>query len=531
MAKRHRKILRDNIQGMTKPALRRLARRGGVKRISGTVYEETRSVLKVFLENVIRDAVIYTDHSRRRTVVDMDVVTALKRQGRTLYGFGYPDGSSASLSKRKTAQRTRVDKGTFPFLTTDGTYCVCTHSAGYYFNRHKTILDQIDIISHDERNKRPNGFKDISIEINGNPIRFSYESKRRYSSAGAYSMIWEHTFASPDHTSLVILEKDRQYRKERDQPDMSEIAKGCKGFIPSRLIGDSIFMPCAQGDLSNFCMPTDSGDKDDTQTLAFDTILDILKCMKKALICLYENHDQQFYLDLKSLNVVYQCYDEGKQMMVWIADLEAINPNKEGTYDATYFHPVLEFQTIDSLNKGGVDIEEIRRKLPEQNKLSEIEKADNLTPVIMILYSFQLTLMVLSLMKASIKVDKVNPYRTISTYGMTNDLKLYSKKLEYQQMSKTAQRKKFLEEMRAYYKFYQFKILAKKEKRFEQFYDILNEVHTNMNVLIDDPFDFSKWGQALKLWQGTGGTFARVYDYLARQGFSEPPADTGSDSD
>ena len=39
-AKRHRKVLRDNIQGITKPAIRRLARRGGVKRISGLVYEE-----------------------------------------------------------------------------------------------------------------------------------------------------------------------------------------------------------------------------------------------------------------------------------------------------------------------------------------------------------------------------------------------------------------------------------------------------------------------------------------------------------
>ena len=29
-AKRHRKVLRDNIQGITKPAIRRLARRGGV---------------------------------------------------------------------------------------------------------------------------------------------------------------------------------------------------------------------------------------------------------------------------------------------------------------------------------------------------------------------------------------------------------------------------------------------------------------------------------------------------------------------
>uniref|UniRef100_G3TS46 Histone H2A n=1 Tax=Loxodonta africana TaxID=9785 RepID=G3TS46_LOXAF len=36
-AKRHRKVLRDNIQGITKPAIRRLARRGGVKRISGLI--------------------------------------------------------------------------------------------------------------------------------------------------------------------------------------------------------------------------------------------------------------------------------------------------------------------------------------------------------------------------------------------------------------------------------------------------------------------------------------------------------------
>ncbi|XP_069054361.1 histone H4-like [Lepisosteus oculatus] len=82
-AKRHRKVLRDNIQGITKPAIRRLARRGGVKRISRLNYEETRGVLKVFLENVT-----YTEHAKRKTVTAMDVVYALKRQGCTLYGFG-----------------------------------------------------------------------------------------------------------------------------------------------------------------------------------------------------------------------------------------------------------------------------------------------------------------------------------------------------------------------------------------------------------------------------------------------------------
>src|SRR5271155_5630186 len=93
-AKRHRKILRDNIrilpisydesnccvEGITKPAIRRLARRGGVKRISGLIYEETRGVLKVFLEGVIRDAVTYTEHAKRKTVTSLDVVYALKRQ-------------------------------------------------------------------------------------------------------------------------------------------------------------------------------------------------------------------------------------------------------------------------------------------------------------------------------------------------------------------------------------------------------------------------------------------------------------------
>ena len=81
-------MLRDNIQGITNPAIRRLARRGGVKCISGLIYDETRGALKVFLETVIRDAMTYTEHAGRKTVTEMDVVYALKRQGRTVYGFG-----------------------------------------------------------------------------------------------------------------------------------------------------------------------------------------------------------------------------------------------------------------------------------------------------------------------------------------------------------------------------------------------------------------------------------------------------------
>ena len=113
-AKRHRKVLRDNIQGITKPAIRRLARRGGVKWISGLIYEETRGVLKVFLENVIRDAVTYNKHAKRKTVTAMDVVYALKRRGRTLYGFGGKTAEKPSFeNKDKTSllRATNIARG------------------------------------------------------------------------------------------------------------------------------------------------------------------------------------------------------------------------------------------------------------------------------------------------------------------------------------------------------------------------------------------------------------------------------------
>ncbi|KAG8265906.1 trifunctional histidinol dehydrogenase, partial [Homalodisca vitripennis] len=124
-AKRHMKVLRDNIQGITKPAIRRLARRDGVKRISGLIYEETRGVLKVFLENVIRDAVTYTEHAKRETVTAMDVVYALKRQGRTLYGFGGKLPPARNMDARNIAPQKAFLKATKnSIVSLDGRQCI-----------------------------------------------------------------------------------------------------------------------------------------------------------------------------------------------------------------------------------------------------------------------------------------------------------------------------------------------------------------------------------------------------------------------
>ena len=80
--------VRQNMSRVTNADLRRLARRGGVVRLSEFVYDEARGTLRTFLENVVRNAVTYTEFANRKTVTAMDVVYALKRQGKTLYGFG-----------------------------------------------------------------------------------------------------------------------------------------------------------------------------------------------------------------------------------------------------------------------------------------------------------------------------------------------------------------------------------------------------------------------------------------------------------
>lgn len=81
MATRHRKILRDNIAGITKPALKRILSRAGVKRVSGLLYEELRGVLRVWLENVERHMCVFTQHARRKTVQLEDLEGALENNG------------------------------------------------------------------------------------------------------------------------------------------------------------------------------------------------------------------------------------------------------------------------------------------------------------------------------------------------------------------------------------------------------------------------------------------------------------------
>ena len=103
-AKRHSLAKKETIAGITKPAIRRLCRRGGIKRISGLFYEEIRAIVKQYLENVLREGICYTSHARRKTISAADIVYALKRQGQTLYGFDPGTAKGWGTSKRKVSK-------------------------------------------------------------------------------------------------------------------------------------------------------------------------------------------------------------------------------------------------------------------------------------------------------------------------------------------------------------------------------------------------------------------------------------------
>ena len=76
-AKKQRKVIRDSIARITEPAIKRILRRGGVKRIGKMIYEEMRGILKVFLEDIIKDMIAFTEHADRKTVKLEDLEAAL----------------------------------------------------------------------------------------------------------------------------------------------------------------------------------------------------------------------------------------------------------------------------------------------------------------------------------------------------------------------------------------------------------------------------------------------------------------------
>ena len=80
-AKRHRRVLRDNIKGLTNPPLQRISHQAGVKSMSGLMYDELRTITRTHLEKIIIASITYAEHDRRVTVSINDVLQAIEDHG------------------------------------------------------------------------------------------------------------------------------------------------------------------------------------------------------------------------------------------------------------------------------------------------------------------------------------------------------------------------------------------------------------------------------------------------------------------
>lgn len=79
---KHRRVLRDNIYGISRNQMRRIGlKTGNIGSMGSLSFEEIRIKLRKFLDSTLRDAITHTEHSRRRTVSEDDIRFALERRG------------------------------------------------------------------------------------------------------------------------------------------------------------------------------------------------------------------------------------------------------------------------------------------------------------------------------------------------------------------------------------------------------------------------------------------------------------------
>jgi histone H3 len=109
---RHTKVMRDSIQGITKPSIQRLFQTAGNKRRSGLVYEEVRGILKVKIEDIMRNAVAAMEHDRRKTLQVSDLAIAISILDSQYLGAGLNENTVKTFSTRRSRQRGKKEPST-----------------------------------------------------------------------------------------------------------------------------------------------------------------------------------------------------------------------------------------------------------------------------------------------------------------------------------------------------------------------------------------------------------------------------------
>lgn len=86
IAKRHRKQAPAG-DSISKPAIRRIARRAGVRRVGGACFKEINNAGRAYIKDVLSIAFVYATHAKRKTITCADILYSLKRMGIKYMGY------------------------------------------------------------------------------------------------------------------------------------------------------------------------------------------------------------------------------------------------------------------------------------------------------------------------------------------------------------------------------------------------------------------------------------------------------------
>lgn len=85
---KHKAVLTPIQSCLRAPVIKRIAHRASVKRVSGSAYSQCRKLLDGYLKGIVRDAILYCESGKRKTVSVNDMIHAIRKKGnKVVYSF------------------------------------------------------------------------------------------------------------------------------------------------------------------------------------------------------------------------------------------------------------------------------------------------------------------------------------------------------------------------------------------------------------------------------------------------------------
>ncbi len=94
-----------NSQSITNPDIRRLCRIAGVLFVNKEIYDETRKKMLIELSGAVRNAVMFTEYSKRKTLSVGDVMMSLKSMDKNIV----VGNKIAPMKKKTNTKKARTD--------------------------------------------------------------------------------------------------------------------------------------------------------------------------------------------------------------------------------------------------------------------------------------------------------------------------------------------------------------------------------------------------------------------------------------